>query len=293
MGFTISRADPCVFYKWTGSDLSIISVYVDDLIFLVDLMNELSEIKHELSSRFKMKDLGPLSYCLGIGVTQGHGWMQIQQRQYLINQLEIFELKDAFHMSTPADPNVPLMADDGVSQPTDPKQYQQMIGSLLYAAGETRPNISYIVGVLARFCADPSQLHLMAVKRVFRYLKGTLDLALTYEQARCDDLIAYSDADWAGDRDSRRSTSGNVFILAGSAITWSSKRQNSVALSTVEVEYMALSQATLEAVLLRRLLEELGTKADKPTTIHEDNQGAISTAENPVFHKRTKHIHIM
>ena len=96
MGFTISRADPCVFYKWTGSDLSIISVYVDDLILLVDLMSELSEIKRELSSRFKMKDLGPLSYCLGIGVTQGHGWMQIQQRQYLINLLERFELKDAF-----------------------------------------------------------------------------------------------------------------------------------------------------------------------------------------------------
>ena len=153
-------------------------------------------------------------------------------------------------MSTPADANVPLMADDGVSQPADPKQYQQMIGSLQYAAGGTRPDISFIVGVLARFCASPNQLHLMAVKRVFRYLKGTLDLALTYEMTRPDDLIAYSDADWAGDRDFRRSTSGNVFVLAGSAITWSRKRQNSVALSTVEAEYMALSQATQEAVWL-------------------------------------------
>ena len=258
---------------------------MDDLILLVDLINELSEIKHELSSRFKMKDLGPLSYCVGIGITPGQGWMQIQQRQYLINLLERFELKDAFHMNTPADPYMPLMANDGVSKPADPKQYQQMIGSLQYAAGGTRPDISYIVGVLARFCANPSQLHLTAVKRVFRYLKGTLDLALTYEQARSDNLIAYSDADWAGDRDSRRSTSGNVFILAGSAITWSSKRLNSVALSTVEAEYMALSQATQEAVWLRRLLEELGVKAAKPTNIYEDNQMAISTAENPVFHK--------
>ena len=111
------------------------------------------------------------------------------------------------------------MTNDGVSQPADPKQYQQMIGSLQYVAGGTRPDISYIVGVLARFCANPSQLHLTAVKRVFRYPNVPLDLALTYAQTRSDDLIAYSDADWAGDRDSRRSTSGNVFVFAGSAIT--------------------------------------------------------------------------
>ena len=151
---------------------------------------------------------------------------------------------------------------------------------------------TFICTSKSKFLCKSNQLHLTAVKRVFRYLKGTLDLALTNEQTRSDDLIAYSDADWAGDRDSRRSTSGNVFVLAGSAITWSSKRQNSVALSTVEAEYMALSQTNQEAIWFRRLLEELGTKADKPTTIHEVNQGAISTAENPVFHKRTKHIHI-
>ena len=188
MGFTISLADPCVFYKWTNNDLAIIGVYVDDLILLVDLLCEMLDIKADLSSRFKMKDLGPLSYCLGIGIAQGNGWMQLQQRQYLVNLLERFRLGDAYHVTTPADPSVPLMASDGKSKPADHKLYQQMIGSLQYAAGGTRPDISYIVGVLARFCGNPNQLHLTAAKRVFRYLKGTLDLALTYEQNKSDNL---------------------------------------------------------------------------------------------------------
>ena len=167
-----------------------------------------------------------------------------------------------------------------------------MIGSLQYAAGGTRPDIAYIVGVLARFCHKPTQLHLTAAKRVFRYLGGTADLALTFTGSGNPKLTGYSDADCAGDRDSRRSTSGNVFVLGDGAITWSSKRQNSVALSTVEAKYMALSQATQEAVWLRRLTEELGQADQGATIIYEDNQGAICTAQNPVFHRRTKHIHI-
>ena len=163
---------------------------------------------------------------------------------------------------------------------------------MVYAAGGTRPDIAYIVGVLARFCHKPTQLHLTAAKRVFRYLGGTADLALTFTASGNPGLLGYSDADWAGDRDSRRSTSGNVFMMSDGAITWSSKRQNSVALSTVEAEYKALSQETQEAVWLRRLTEELGNTDQSATTIYEDNQGAICAAQNPVFHRRTKHIHI-
>ena len=291
-GFQQSRADPCVFYKWIEGQLTIISVYVDDLILLTDLISEMKEIKKNLSLRFKMKDLGALNYCLGIGITHGKGWMQIQQRQYITNLLDRFNLKDAAYVTTPADISVPLVVDDGVSMPADQQLYQRMIGSLQYAAGGTRPDIAYIVGVLARFCHKPNQLHLTAAKRVFRYLGGTADLALTYNGSGNENLTGYSDADWAGDRDSRRSTSGNVFVLGNGAITWSSKRQNSVALSTVEAEYMALSQATQEAVWLRRLTEELGQTNQEATTIYEDNQGAICTAQNPVFHRRTKHIHI-
>ena len=131
-----------------------------------------------------------------------------------------------------------------------------------------------------------------AASRVLRYLKQTRDLKLTYVKTTPEAIIGYSDADWAGDVKDRRSTSGNVFLLGGGAITWSSRKQSSVALSTVEAEYMALSVATQEAIWLRQLQEELGVTEAGPTLIYEDNQGAISMAKNPVFHKRTKHVQI-
>ena len=166
-------------------------------------------------------------------------------------------------LSTPADLYVQLVAEDGVSGPADQRLYQRMIGSLHYAAGGTRPDIAQIVGALTRYCNKPSQLHLTAAKRVIRYLKGTVNLALTYRATGNDELHGYSDADWAGDRDTRRSTFGHVFILSDVAVTWGSKRQVSVALSTVESEYMALSLATQEAMWLRRLVEEVGNPIRK------------------------------
>ena len=223
-GFKQSRADPCVFYKWSSGNLTVISVYVDDLILLADLVHEMLDVKEKLSQRFRMKDLGDLNYCLGIGVSQGDGCIQLQQRQYIINLLHRFELADAHPVGTPADTNVILEVDDDFSQPADQKLYQRMIGSLQYAAGGTRPDIAYIVSVLARYCGKPNTKHLNAVKRVFRYLKGTQDLSLTYSQAGNEELIGYSDSDYAGDHDTRRSTSGNVFLLGDGAVTWCSKR---------------------------------------------------------------------
>ena len=173
----------------------VISVYVDDLIMLADLVQEMLEVKEQLSRRFRMKDLGDLNYCLGIGVSQGDGWIQLQQRQYILNLLHRFELADAHPVRTPADTNVPLEADDGVSQPADQKLYQRMIGSLQYAACGTRPDIAYIMSVLTRFCGKPNNNHLNAAKRVFRYLKGTQDLSLTYTKTGNEDLIGYSDSD--------------------------------------------------------------------------------------------------
>ena len=160
-----------------------------------------------------------------------------------------------------------------------------MIGSLQYASCGTRPDIAYIMSVLARYCGKPNNKHLYAAKRLFRYLKGTQDLSLTYTRSgneRFNWLLGLGL--WP--------ETANIFLLGDGAVTWGSKRQTSVALSTVEAEYMALSQATKEAVWLRRLLEELGKESHSPTTIMEDNQGAISTALNPVFHRKTKHIHM-
>ncbi len=144
---------------------------------------------------------------------------------------------------------------------------------------------------MSKFKANPDAAHLTAVKRILRYLKGTVNLALKYERSESGTLVGFSDADWAGDQDDRRSTTGNIFLLSEGAVSWLSKKQATVALSTAEAEYVALSQAAQEGTCLRRLLNDLGVEAT-PTVILEDNQGAIAIAKNPVDHSRTKHIDI-
>ena len=272
--------------------MTIITVYVDDLILLVDVGKDLIDLKQSLADRFRMKDLGPLNYCLGISIKQSKNEIQIHQRQYIANILQRFGMDDAYPTHTPADASVRLVKDDGVSEKADKTMFRQIVGSLQYAVSGTRPDIAYAVNTVARFSSYPSQAHLTAAKRILRYLKGTIDLTLTYVKTDSDSVVGYSDADWAGDQDSRKSTSGNLFMLGSGAISWSSREQTSVALSTVEAEYIALCLATQEVAWIRQLLDELDQKPLKPTVMNEDNQGAISVAHNPVNHKRTKHIDI-
>ena len=143
-----------------------------------------------------------------------------------------------------------------------------------------------------KFNSNPNEAHLTAVKRIMRYLKGTIDIALYYKKTEDGVLVGYSDADWAGDQDDRHSTTGNLFLMTGDAISWLSKKQTTVALSTAEAEYVTLSIATQEAVWLRRMLTDLCAEPKEPTVMMEDNKGAIAIAKNPVSHVRTKHIDI-
>ena len=157
---------------------------------------------------------------------------------------------------------------------------------------QTRPDISQAVGVVAKFSSGPIEAHLTAVKRIMRYLKGSVDLKLKYERSDDGQLIGYSDADYAGDPDDCHSTTGNVFLMNSGPISWLSKKQGIVTLSTAEAEYVALTMATQEAVWIRRLLSDLKLPQDHPTVLMEDNQGAICIAKNPVSHARTKHIDV-
>ena len=179
-----------------------------------------------------------------------------------------------------------------VSKMVDPVTYQSMVGSLLYVAVATRPDTAQAVGDVAKFSSKPSEAHLTAVKRILRYLKGSMDIALTYKKSEGGQLTGYSDADYAGDLDDRHSTSGNVFLMSCGSISWLSKKQPVVTLSTTEAEYIALNTATQEAVWLRQLLLDFGVQQDQATTIMEDNQGAIFIAKNPVTHARSKHIDV-
>ena len=212
--------------------------------------------------------------------------------EHLVCKLEKYRQTEAKPVSTPADLNVKLQKEDCFSRPVDATSYQSMVGSLLYAAIATRPDIAQAVGVVSKFCANPTQNHLTAAKRILRYLKATAYLGLSYKKCADGNLIGYSDADWAGDIDDCHSTSGNVFSFACGAVSWLSKKQATVSLSTAEAEYVALSTATQEAIWLRRLLADVGEPPEGPTEIYEDNQGAVSMAKNPVGHARTKHIDI-
>ena len=290
IGFSQSKADTCVYIKC--HPFVIIAVYVDDLLVLTETQDVMDETKAILCDRFKMKDMGQLHYCLGISIVQNkeNSTVYLHQNQYIENMLKKFNMSDSKIVSTPTDINVKLCKDDGFSQPVDKVLYQSLVGSLLYAAIATRPDISYAVGVVAQFCGSPNQSHLTAAKRISRYLKGTAQYALSYKKD-CD-IVGFSDADWAGNLDDRKSISGNLFVYGGGAISWLSKKQPVVALSTSEAEYIALSYAVQEAIWLKLLLTSFGMIVDKPITIKEDNQGAIAIAKDPVKHTRAKHIDI-
>ena len=199
-----------------------------------------------------MKDMGKPHYCLGVNIETMDGVLQMNQEQYIKKILNKYKLQDRKPVSTPMDVNVKLMKDDGYSKPIDPVPYQSMVGSLTYAAIATRPDIAQAVGTLAKFNSFPNEAHLTAVKRVFRYLKGTVKLHLQYE-ASDKSRKGYSDADWEADSEDRRSTSGNVFVMSNGTISWASQKQPTVALSTAEAEYIALCLATQERVWLRQL----------------------------------------
>ena len=176
-------------------------------------------------------------------------------------------------------------------KPFDKETYQQAIGCLTYVSTATRPDIAATVGILSQYMADPNNDHWLGIKHLLQYIKGTLMYGLKFiAHQNDDDLYGFADANWAGDVDTRPSTSGYVFMVANGVVSWSSKKQSTVAKSTTEAEYVALGQAPQEAIWLRRLLCDLGSKADGPTLINEDNQGAIEIARNPKFHNRTKHI---
>ena len=211
-----------MFIRKEEDTLTIIGVHVDDLMILAQNISEMKRVKDSLKLQFKMKDMGELHYYVGVYIIHGieNKEVHLHQGQYIEKVLKKFGQTEAKPVSTPADLNVKLQKEDGVNRLVDAILYQSIVGSLLYAAIATRPDIAQEVGVVSKFCASPTQSHLTAAKRILRYLKGTTYLGLSYKKCAEGNLTGYSDADWAGDMDDRHSTSGNVFFLAGGAVSW-------------------------------------------------------------------------
>lgn len=220
--------------------------------------------------------------------------MRISQTKYIRDMLERFGMQDVKPAATPLEVNAKLKRLETEVKEMKDIPYRSAVGSLMYAMVGTRPDIAAAVGVVSRHLERPGLEHWQAVKRIFRYLKGSLDMAIEYgcSKSRRLQLSGYCDADWGGDMTDRRSTTGYVFMMAGGAVSWNSRKQPTVALSSTEAEYMALSGAVQEAIWLRQLLRDLGYAQQGATPIYEDNQGCINLANNPVSHSRTKHIDI-
>jgi transposase InsO family protein len=295
LGFENINEDYSIFVqKETGV---IIGIYVDDLLVIGKDRRAVDNVKKELQQRFQMTDLGPASFYLGIKLTRRWSkWgnqLCLSQRAYVNKILNDFNLTDANPVSTPME-DKPLLPSDSSYQASLElrKWYQSAVGSLMYLMLCTRPDIAYAVSQLSRFSANPTEKHRTAVKHVFRYLKGTIDYGLVFDSSKRDrGLLGYTDANWARDHD-RRSTGGYAFMLFGTIITWSSKRQATVALSSCEAEYIAETEAAKEAIWLRRLLGNFGYSGPLAVKILGDNRGALALAKNPEFHSRTKHIDI-
>jgi len=296
LGFEPLTADNCIFHDSKGT---YIAVFVDDLLMVGPSKANISMIKAKLSERFHMTDLGPCKYYLGMEVTRDrqNRTLKLSQRSYLEKVLRDFGMWDCNKKhDTPIDTHTKLQKAEAEYEPkiADIKWYQSAVGSLMYAMLGTRPDIAYAVSVVSRFAAKPTQAHKATVTRIFRYLRKTVDYVLVFKGPLIA-LTGYSDSDWAGDHDTRKSTSGYVFNVGSAVISWSSKLQSTVALSSCEAEYIGQTNATKEAIWLRRLLNEIQLEAAneaQATIIYCDNQGAIALAKNPQFHARTKHIDI-
>jgi hypothetical protein len=282
----------------------VIALYVDDLQGATNDEATWNVVKSKLSERLKMKDLGVARYCLGLEISQDlkAQTVRISQKKYFQGVLERFGMADCKAVSTPFAVGTKLSKEMGPKNAEERrimvgKDYLGLLGCLMYGMLGTRPDLAFAVGVASRFSSNPGIEHWNALMHLLRYIKGTLDLGITYRGPGrlgtpiSQTLVCYTDADWAGDKDKMRSTSGTLVLLAGGAVSWISRLQSVTAQSTMEAEYIAGSHTGRDLMFIRNQLGELmGKPLDHPSPMHCDNQAAISVAENPAMHDKAKHI---
>jgi hypothetical protein len=288
-GFKVGKVDPTLFTKTIAKDLFVCQIYVDDIIFRSTNKTTCEEFSWIMIQKFEMSMMGELKYFLGFQVKQLQEGTFISQTNYIQDILNKFGMKDAKPIKTPMGTNGHLDLNTG-GKSVDQKVYRSMIGSLLYLCA-FRPDIMLSVCMCARFQADPKEVHLRAVKRIMRYLVYTPKFGLWYSKGSAFDLIGYSDADWAGCKIDRKSTSRTCQFLGRSLVSWASKKQNSVALSTAKAEYIAVGHCCAQLLWMRQTLRDYGYKMSKVPLLC-DNESAICMADNPVQHSLTKHIDI-
>ncbi|KAJ1685792.1 hypothetical protein LUZ63_017182 [Rhynchospora breviuscula] len=288
-GFARGKMDTTLFTKKRDNHLLLVQIYVDDIIFGSTNATLAQEFSSLMSSEFEMSMMGELNFFLGLQIKQLQDGIFISQIKYAKELIKKFGVEDSKSLDTPMGKSANIVADEK-GKLMDITLYRGIIGSLLYLTA-SRPDIMYAVCLCARYQANPKESHHKAVKKILRYVKGTQSLDLWYGKQTELDLVGYTDADFAGDRMDRKSTSGTCQFLGGSLVSWSSRKQTSVALSTAEAEYVAAGSCCTQLLWMMQTLRDYELKFQK-VPILCDNTSAILISKNPVLHSRTKHIEI-
>ena len=288
-GFKRGSANTTLFIRNDKNSFVIAQIYVDDIVFGATNDSLAHSFADEMKAMFEMSMIGKLTYFLGLQVKQTDSEIYINQAKYARNLVKRFGLDNVAHVKTPMAANAKL-TNNPSGESVDVTLYTSMIGCLLYLTA-SRPDITFSVGVCSRFQSNPKVSHLNAVKRVIKYVNRTCDYGLFYNKESNLSLPGFSDSDWAGNIDDRKSTTGGCFYVGANLVAWMSKKQNSISLSTAEAEYIAAGSCYSQLLWMKNVLTDYGISQDT-MVVYCDNSSAIDISKNPVQHSKTKHIEI-
>ncbi|GJW45315.1 retrovirus-related pol polyprotein from transposon TNT 1-94 [Tanacetum coccineum] len=287
--FSKGTVDPTLFIRRQGKDILLVQIYVDDIIFASTTPELCDQFSKIMCSKFKMSMMGKISFFLGLQISQSPRGIFINQSKYALESLKKYGMESSDPVDTPMVEKSKL-DEDTQGKAVDPTHYRGMVGTLMYLTA-SRPDLTFVVCMCARYQAKPTEKHLHAIKRIFKYLRGTINRGLWYLKDSSIALTAYADADHAGCQDTRRSTSGCMQLLGDRLVSWSSKRQKSAAISSTKAEYIALSGCCAQVLWMRSQLTDYGLGFNK-IPMYCDNKSAIALCCNNVQHSRSKHIDI-
>ena len=295
IGFEQSNADESIFVYDQKDTYIILAVYVDDILVLAKSQHEIQFVFDALSRKFKLRNLGPVKKFLGLDIYRPTptGPVYLSQSTYARKMLHKFDMAKCNPVKAPCESSAHLHKRTSDEESANGELYRQMIGSLMFLAQYARPDIAYAVSALSQFNKDPSIHHFRAVKHLLRYIQATKDLSIVFDNNNYSTFPdGFSDASYANNPDDRKSTSGYVFLLSKGVISFQSQKQSVIAMSTMEAEYMALSDTAKESIFLIKLLRSLKIDASQPVLIKTDSESALDHVKNNVKHARTKHIDI-
>ena len=300
LGFTQCTADPSIYFH--PEYKLVLAVYVDDILVLDKTREICDQFYNEISQHFRMEYKVPVTSFLGLNIIRNGSSIAINQVGYIEHMLQRFQMDKAKPVDTPLNPSLPLRKAIPSDKRTDPQSYQELTGSLNHVAVFSRPDVAFAVSKLSQFNSDPTETHMKAARRVLAYLKGTINHSIVYGGDTSsnieaftgafhpDQILGFSDADFAMDKDDRKSQTGYIFIINNGLVCWMSHKQASVALSTMQSEYMALSDASREAIARVRLYSDLNISTASPPLLYSDSTSALSLTDESAPYQRSKHI---